>query len=112
MTTRVLWNVETILTDECETEQRALLYRDEKTRAGLDNRVRQRHLRLLVSKEKSVGQALFSSRVARGGRGCGRGGNRGGGRGSNRNIGRSRNKGSANAGTSQSIEGSEVQEGS
>ena len=94
------------LTDDCETEQRTLLYRDEMTRAEIENIVRQRYLRLSVSKGKNAEQALFSSGVARGGRGCGRGGSRGGGRGSNRNNGRSRNNESVNAGTSEGSEGS------
>ena len=60
-----------------------------------------------MSKGKNVKQALFSSGVARGGRGGGRGGSRFGGRGSNRNNSRSRNKGTANVGTSEGSEGSE-----
>ena len=95
-----------VLTDEYEIEQRTLLYRDEKMRAKIENIVQQRHLSLPVSKGKNVGQALFSSGVGRGGRGGGRGGSRGGGRGYNRNNGRSRNKGSANAETSEVSEGS------
>ena len=94
-----------VLTDDYEIEQRTLLYRDEITRAEIENIVRQRHLRLPVSKGKNVGQALFSNGAARGGRGGGRGGSHGGGRG-NRNNGRSRNKGSANASASQGSEGS------
>ena len=89
-----------VLTDEYEIEQRTVLYRDYITRLEIKNIVRQRHLRLSVSQGKNVGQALFSSGVARGGRGGGRGGSRGGGRGSNRNNGGWRNKASVNAGTS------------
>ena len=59
-----------------------------------------------MSRRKNVGQALFLSGVARGGRGGGRGGSRGGGSGSNRDNGRSRNKGLANARTSEGSEGS------
>ena len=94
-----------VLTADYEIEQRTLLYRDEITRAEIESIVRQRHLRLPVSKGNTVGQALFSNGVARGSRGGGRGGSRGGGRGSNRNNVRSRNKGSANADASQGSEG-------
>ena len=95
-----------VLTDDYEIEQRTLLYRDEITRADVENIVRQRYLRLPLSKGKNVGQALFSGGVARGGCGDGRGGSRDGGRGSNRNNSRSRNKGLANAGASEGSEGS------
>ena len=92
-------------TADYEIEQRTLLYRDETTQAEIESIVRQRHLRLPVSKGKNVGQALFSN-AARGGRGGGRGGSRGGGHGSNRNNVRPRNKGSANVDASQGSEGS------
>ena len=58
-----------VLMDDYEIEQRTLLYRDEITRAEIDNIARQRYLRLLVSKGKNVGQAPFSGGVTRGGRG-------------------------------------------
>ena len=95
-----------VLTADYEIEQRTFLYRDEITRAEIESIVRQRHLRLPVSRENNVGQALFSDGAARGNRGRGRGGSRGGGRGCNRNNVRSRNKGSANADASQGSEGS------
>ena len=95
-----------VLTADYEIEQRTLLYRDEITPAEIESIVRQRRLRLPVSKGKNVGQALFANGAARVGRGDGHGGSRGGGRGSNRTNVRSRNKGSANADASQGSEGS------
>ena len=96
-----------VSTDKYEIEQRTLLCRDDITRAEIESKVRQKHLKLPMSKGKNVEQALFSSGVARGGHGGGRGGNRGCGRGSNGNNGRSRKKRSASTGTSEGIEGSD-----
>ncbi|CAM9165641.1 unnamed protein product, partial [Laminaria digitata] len=78
-----------VLTHDYEMEQRTLLYRDDVSREDIESIVRQRHLRLPVTKGRNVGQALFSNGAARGGRGGGRGG---GGRGYNRSNGRSRNR--------------------
>ena len=52
-----------------EMEQRTLLYRDEISRAEIENIVRQSHLRLPVSTGGNVGQALWTSRQDNGGSG-------------------------------------------
>ncbi|CAM9954547.1 unnamed protein product, partial [Laminaria digitata] len=65
-----------VLTHDYEMEQRTLLYRDDVNREDIESIVRQRHLRLPVTKGRNVGQALFSNGAAQGGRGGGRGYNR------------------------------------
>ena len=100
-------NLGTVLTGGYKVERHTPLYQDEITRAEFENIVRQRRLRLPVSKGKNAEQAPFPSGVVSGGSGGGCKGSRGGRRGSNRNKDRSRNKGSADEGTSQGSEGSE-----
>ena len=57
-----------VLTADCETELRTLLYRDELRRAEIENIVRQRHRRLPVT-GGNEGQALWTSRKDGGGSG-------------------------------------------
>ena len=49
-----------VRTSDYEMEQRTLLYRDEISRAGIENVVCQRHLRLPMSTGGNVGQALWT----------------------------------------------------
>ena len=92
--------------DDYEIEHRMLLYRDEITRAEIENICPTDVLETSRIKGEERRTSMVSSGVARGGRGGGRGGSRGGCHGSNRNNGRSRNKGSTNAGTSEGNDGS------
>ena len=55
------------LTSDYEMQEITILYREGVTKAEIESIVRQRYLRLSTSKGKSVGQALFSNGVARGG---------------------------------------------
>ena len=60
------------LTSDYEMEKRTILYYEDVNRAEIESIIRQRHLRLPASNGKNMGQALFSSGAARGGR-AGRG---------------------------------------
>ena len=71
------------LTSDYETEVITILYREGTTRSEIESIIRQRHLRKTASKDKNVGQALFSNGASRGGRG---------GRGNHRSKSRSRNR--------------------